>query len=317
MNGLLQRLKKTALLIGGGLWVALLMAPSCFGGLKEEVEDIVDACDGMSLDDLQTQNSLSPECRAYIDGLLPGPSSDLENRAVSLGIERNADGTRLFTLLTDADGAPLDLTTATVELRADGELLAAGSYSISAAADIDGTWMSISGTLDYSSSMLSSDIDDAVDVFTTVFSFLPDEAPGLEAAFSIFSTTVQPQQAFTSVRADILSAIERDESFARESTALFDAMGAGIDSLATRTAPVRLLVAATDGGENASVTWTDEDALLAAAQDADVRIIIIGSLLSDRDFMHRVSSATDGFYFYAKSFNAVADGVEALADALA
>ena len=180
------------------------------------------------------------------------------------------------------------------------------------AADLGVVAASLPCALDYSGSMTDLDIDDAVVFYDALFSI----PLGYEAEFAIFSDTVYEKAPFTSDVETLQAAVARDGTFDRGSTALFDAIGAGITLVSDREAPVRLLVVATDGGENASTMYTDKAALYDAAVAAGVHVVVVGSLMSDLDFMREVASETGGFYLYAHSFGDLASKTAVLIAAI-
>lgn len=278
-------------------------------GLIDDIGDItIEACDGMTIEELITADVISEDCKEALESYLPEPEDNLSGNVIAAGSASDGDSEMLYVLGADADGVPVDLATAVIAVRAGGEELPSTSYTVHVAADLDGVAASLPCSLDYSGSMTDLDIDDAVSFYEALFSI----PLGYEAEYAIFSDTVYEKAAFTSDVATLQAAAARDATFTRGSTALFDAIGAGIDAVADREAPVRLLVVATDGGENSSTIYTDKAALYDAAVAAGVHVVVVGSLMSDLDFMREAASKTDGFYFYAHSFG----DLEAKTDAL-
>ncbi|MDD5308875.1 MAG: hypothetical protein PHU25_16290 [Deltaproteobacteria bacterium] len=277
------------------------------------VKDVKDACKGQTLEELQKANDLSDECRDALQDLLPQDESNIANAKVAVGSGRVGDSRFLFFIATDENGAPIDLSAAQISVSADGAQVPESSYTVRLATDIDATVVSSACALDYSASMLDGDIGDAIDVYDTLFSI----PVGIEAEYGIFSDTVLEKTPFTSDNAALAAALVRDDSFVRGSTALFDAMGHGLDAVGGRAdALVKLLVVATDGGENASTQFTSESALYDLANENGVHIVVLGSLLSDLDFMKRAAEATDGFYFYSKAFGSLKGMADALIAAI-
>ena len=280
---------------------------------EEDIKNAIDACEGMTLEELRTTNELSDECRAALNDLLPQDENNLAGSVTAAGSGKVGDSRLLFVLAVDASGAPIDLSTAEILVSADGVALPDAAYKVTLASDIDATVVSAACALDYSGSMLEGDIDDAIDIYDTLFAI----PIGIEAEYSIFSETVLEKTPFTSDTAALEVAVARDQEFERSSTALFDAMGFGIEAVAGRQdALIRLLVVATDGGENSSTLFTVENSLYATANAADVHIVIMGSLLADLDFMRRAAENTNGFYFYSKAFGSLADKVDHLIAAI-
>jgi hypothetical protein len=280
---------------------------------EDDIDALLEACGGMTLEELITADSISDECRDAINDLLPDDEDNLSGNVVAAGSGEIGGNKVLLIVGADATGAPIDLASADVTVEADGEPVPESGFTIELAADLEGTIVSSACALDYSASMYDGDIDDAIEVFEALF-MIP---VGLEADYRIFSDDVLLKTGFTADNAALLDALERDNEFPRQSTALFDGMGDGIAAAGGRDGLVKLLVVATDGGENASKTYTDEDQLFQMARDNDVHIVVAGSLLSDLDFMKRAASETDGFYFYSKAFGSLKSMVQALIDALA
>jgi len=280
---------------------------------QEDIDAVVEACGGMTLEELMTADSISEECRQALNDLLPDDEDNLKGNVVALGSGEIGGDRVLLIVGADASGQPLDLASADVTVEADGEAVPEGGFSVELAADLEGTIVSSACALDYSASMYDGDIDDAIEVFEALF-WIP---VGLEADYRIFSDDVLLKSEFTGDNAALLDALERDNAFERQSTALFDAMGDGIAAAGERDGLVKLLVVATDGGENASKTYTNQNQLFQMARDNDVHIVVAGSLLSDLDFMKSAAEETDGFYFYSKAFGSLKNMVQDLIDALA
>lgn len=278
-----------------------------------DIDAILKACGGMTLEELKTTNSISEECRDAINDLLPDDEDNLVGNVVAAGSGEIGGDRVLLIIGADSTGTPLDLTTTEVTVVADGEVVPETSFEVGLAADLDGIVVSSACALDYSGSMLDGDIDDAIEVYEALFSI----PVGLEADYRIFSDEVLLKTGFTADNDTLHSALVRDDAFERESTALFDAMGDGITAASGRDGLVKLLVVATDGGENSSKTYTTESQLFEMAQQSDVRVVVIGSLLSDLAFMKRAAKETDGFYFYSKAFGSLKALVESFIDAMA
>ena len=307
-------MKTTIIVIGvTGLLLAVGFVACNMNLTEDDLEGIIEACDGMTLEELMTTNTISDECRDAINGLLPSDEDNLTGSVVAAGSGEVGGDRVLLIVGADASGAPLDLASAEVMVEADGEVVPESSYTIDLAANLDGTIVSSACALDYSGSMYDGDIDDAIEVYEALFSI----PVGLEADYRIFSDEVLQKTDFTTDNSELQSALVRDDVFERASTALFDAMGAGITAAGQRDGLVKLLVVATDGGENSSQTYTNEDQLFQLANQHDVHIVVAGSLLSDLAFMKRAANETGGFYFYSRAFGSLKNLVEGLIDALA
>ncbi len=279
----------------------------------ERIGEAIDACDGMTLEELKTVDDISDECRAAIEDILPSDESYLAGNVVSAGIG-NLDGNKLLIIMgADENGNPINLSAVSeITVTADGQTVPESGYIIRWATDLNATIVSLSCFLDYSGSMRDKDIDDAIEVFKSIFSI----PVGFEAEYSIFSNIIVKKTSFTTNTGTLYNAVVRDNSFKRWSTALFDAMGYGIQSVASRNTPVKLLIVATDGYENASTEFTQENTLYSMANKDNVHIIVLGAMLADLDFMKRATQATDGFYCYSKNFGSLQNLVQDLVDVL-
>jgi hypothetical protein len=120
---------------------------------------------------------------------------------------------------------------------------------------------------------------------------------------------------FSSDRDAIDAALARDDDFERGTTALFDGLGAGLDDLAARERPVRVVILATDGRENASTMFEKAD-VLAALAEPNTFIVVLGGLLADVSTMKELASKA-GVYFYTREFSGLAASVEPFCDSLA
>lgn len=128
--------------------------------------------------------------------------------------------------------------------------------------------------------------------------------PGaLESDVILFSSQVDRKQGHTSDLEVLRTAIKKDTGFPRAATALYDAMGEGITGLADRPAP-RVLVVCTDGRENASKRFTEEQ-VIKLAQQHRVRIVVFATLLSDVKAIERLTAQTGGLYVFAPSVKAL------------
>ncbi len=307
-------MRTTFIVVGiTGLLLAVGLVACNLSVDEDDIDEFLEACGGMTLEELMTANSISDECRDALNNLLPNDEDNLAGNLVAAGSGEVGGNRVLLIVGADSSGEPVDLASADVVVEADGEVVPESGYTIELAADLDGTIVSSACALDYSASMYDGDINDAIEVFDALFSI----PVGLEADYRIFSDEVLLKTDFTADNAALLNALERDNAFERASTALFDAMGDGIFAAGERNGLVKLLVVATDGGENSSQTFTNESQLFEMASENNVHIVVAGSLLSDLAFMKRAASETDGFYFYSKAFGSLKSLVQGLIDALA
>lgn len=293
----------------------LLLVTGCLGGL-DELTDVIEAC-GLSFGDVQQQNDISDDCREAIESLLPDAQNNFSGRLVVLGTDLNETNQRLLYVHgIDASGTPLtaeQLQEASVTV-IDGTtetVLPAGAFAIEALEGLTTDLASISVVTDYSGSMTDQDLDTAAEIHTDLFNILP---PIYEAEVILFSETVFQKLEFSEDSAEILAAVARDDSFERSSTALYDGMGTALAHLVTRDRPIRFLITATDGLENASTTYTKAQ-LIETIDSNRIFVLMLGSLFSDVDEMEELAGE-NGIYFYAPSYDALKEAVTSYIESL-
>jgi hypothetical protein len=280
--------------------------------------DEIEICPGFTLDELLHADALSPECREALLSFLPRPETTFKAGLFAPGGAHSADGKIAIALQgADKDGAALtsdDLQKLELSVVVNGETqkLDSADYEFTASADLPTDLLSIAVVNDYSASMTDGDLDDLEAIERSFFKCLP---PIHETEVVRFSTTSEHAVEFTSDAAKIQRALERDDHFKRETTALFDALGTAFDDLNQRTRPVQLIVLATDGGENASKTWMKPEVLEALRSQRNF-IVVLGALLADVNLM-RDLAGTGGVFFYTREFRSLAAGAEPYCDALA
>lgn len=289
-----------------------------FQGLDEgTLEDLGDLriCGGMTLEELYVADEITDDCRAALETLLPREEHTFEGRLVALGSEVAEDGTlRLFVHGAADDGASLDADAyaeAKVEVVVEGrrEALDAEAYSIRRveAGDV----ISLALVNDYSGSMLDADLDVVERIHTDMFTYLPAVH---ETEVVLFSDAAVVRQSFTSDLEVLRGAVRRDDAFERGSTALYDGMQLGLDALAGRTRPVKILMVSTDGAENASQHATKAGVLRTAA-DHGVVVVMLGALLADVQEMRELAGDR-GVLFYTHYYSELRDQVEAYLESL-
>ena len=110
-----------------------------------------------------------------------------------------------------------------------------------------------------------------------------------------------PDRPFTSDRTELRSALE--SIIARGQTALYDAVAAGLDHVATSALEGHVLVILSDGGDNRSVRTLDD--VMRRADRSSTVIYCIGafdefSSGDDRRTLERMASATGGLALFPK-----------------
>jgi von Willebrand factor type A domain-containing protein len=283
------------------------------------VDGKVEICDGLTLDQIFEQDTLSEDCRSKIAGFLPDPQTNFRATLVPLGRARSqADGSVSFYLAgVDEAGRALDaaaFASASVSVRVGGrvEALAEGGFTLRAVAEAPADQIAIGLVNDYSASMFDVDLDAIATMQKDLFTLLP---PAYEAELTLFSELVEVKQPFTADKNALLAAVARDDDFERATTALYDGMGAGLASLAARERPVKLLFVNTDGAENASTKY-DRAGLVREADAKGVTVVMLGALLADVDEL-KALKGEHGFYFYTPFYSSMRDAVAPLFSALA
>lgn len=286
----------------------LVTAPGCLGLLAAAALADAIPCEGKFVDELQDEDGLSEECREDIAPYLPDPAQSFDGRVLTLGAQAQADGS-LAVYLHGADDSGRALTAAdfaaasfritvggeTVELEGeDLDVVAKGSSSEEL--------VSIAFVNDYSASMLDHDLDVVETIQLDVLECLPAST---EVSVTLFSEEVEPRLDFTRDANEIEAAVERDDDFERSMTALYDGMGYALDELTTRDRPVRVLVVASDGLENASVDFTQAE-LRSTIEEEDVVVVMLGTLFADQQEMLELSG-DGGVYFYTPFYDDMRD----------
>ena len=283
-----------------------------------EIDGDLEVCDGMTLEELTHARTISDGCKAQLESLLPQPADNFSNRLLVLGSEERSDGSlRVFMTGADASGAALDIdafANATLSVTdASGAFVAAqGSITVTLVADVPDDFLSIGVVNDYSGSMSVADLGVVERIETDLFTFLP---PVYEGEVTLFSTAVAVKQPFTTDQALLLGAVERDTSFTRDLTALYDGMGTGLDSLVERTRPIRILLVSTDGLENSSTTHT-KSGIIDTVSSEGIPVIMLGALFADVSELRSLAGQR-GVFFYTPLYDDLRGEVDRLLNALA
>ncbi len=272
-----------------------------------QAEDILNLkiCGDQTVREVFSSDTLSEECRERIEDLLPEAQGTAEDRLVVLG-EEEADGQRLIYLSGfDGEGAAIDADAfAEAAVTAGGEAVEAGITRMN---ELDTDLLSLGVVNDYSGSMRSEDMAKVEEIHTALFEFLP---PTFEAEVTYFSEEVTTKQAFTQDREALLAAVAQDEDYEQKSTALLDGTGVALESLTLRDRPVKVLLLSTDGGENASGTWTLAQ-IRELAEANRVVIIVLGAVLAKVDQLRDLAGDT-GIFVYARGYGRLRQGVQEL-----
>ena len=298
----------------------LLLLGSCVAGANDAqtLGASTQVCDGQTLGELERSDSVSDGCKAELGAYLPASSDNSAGRVVVLGSETRGDGSlRVFVAGMDAGGAPLSASAyaaAHVSVHGEGGAFVESGALLHAAgfSTLDEDALSLEFVNDYSASMSLSDLRVVERIQHDLVAALP---PIYEGEVTLFSNEVRVKQAFTSDRVTLLAAVERDEHFERKLTALYDGMGNGLDSLAARNRPARVLMVATDGRENASVAYKKSDVVKGIADDG-VFVVMLGALFANESELAALAGPR-GVYFYTPLYADLGDQLNAWTSALA
>ncbi len=268
--------------------------------LIDEVEDIAEntvICDGMTLTELMEATTISDGCKITVQDFLPDAEENFTGRLVVLGTEENDEDGSLSIFLHGADGDGDALSGDAFEeatVSVNGTALESGDFSVTLSGELSGELLSLGILNDYSGSMNESDLDTVADIETDLMTYLPQVH---ETEVTYFSTEVSVKQPFTSDAELLLNAVARDDDFERDLTALYDGMGMALDSLITRSRPIRLLMVSTDGAENESKIY-EKAALIQTLTDNGIIVVVLGALFADIDEMKELMGPY-GVFFYA------------------
>jgi len=289
----------------------LATAPGCLGFLAAAALADAIPCDGKFVDELQQEDGLSDECRADIAPYLPDPVSSFEGRLITLGEQEDATGAvSLYLHGVDDAGrvfGAAEWDRARVIVWRDGEAteLSTADFSVQLLGDSSERFLSIAMVDDYSSSMLDSDLDDVEVLQLDILECLP---PRAEGSVTYFSEEILLKQDYTEDRMELETALRRDDDFERSMTALYDGMGTALEQLVERDRPVRVLLVSSDGLENASTEW-DQEEILELVEAEDITVVMLGALFADLDEM-RALTEHDGVFFYTPFYADMGDQVD-------
>ena len=282
--------------------------------VKETVDDIKDTeiCPGYTVSELLKADSLSDECRDAVLSFLPDPETTFEGRLIAPGGARVVDG-ELHVLLQGADEDGNAVTAAdlmaglsiSVTVNGEAQVIDSDSVTFTIGTELPTDLLSIAVVNDYSASMLDGDLEDVEEVERNLFSCLPAIH---ETEVFRFSETVDRVLEFSIDADEIDDALARDDAFMRGTTALLDGLGLGLHDLSTRERPVHLVILATDGRENAS-TMFEKPEVLAALDQPNTFIVVLGALLADVDMVRELAKS-HGVFFYTREFKSLAASVQ-------
>lgn len=316
--------------------------PDDIDDMIDDAANNIEICDGMTFNELQHSNGLSDGCRDLINSYLPQPEDNFSGQLIVLGNYIDSDGSVVIALHgADAQGNAIDQSAfAEATVSVDGTILSAqaaqptpigdagadagaslsaeagvsleGQFSFTFSADITGELLSLQFVNDYSASMRDDDLDIVSTIHSDILDVLPQAIYEGEATY--FSTEVTVKLPFTDDESALRSALERDTSIDRDTTALYDGMGTGLSSLLTRDRPLKLLIVSTDGLENSSTEFSKAD-IVSRLQQNHVAVLMLGAVFSNVDEMQDLAGPY-GVFFYTPAYDDLRAAVQQYVESL-
>ena len=275
-------------------------------GAEKVVYDIASKCNGLTIENVKYQNSLTDDCRSAIMNLLDGYSTNLEKRLYTLGSESNDTSFNLYISGVKVDGSAVkisDFSGLSVSLINSDNTYTDLSKDLIAVSELDPTktLAAFEFVSDYSGSMREADITMVNTIFSNLLECLPKKTEG---EIIEFSNAVQIRQAFTDNINDLKSGFTLNKNLKRDSTALYDAIGLSAEHLKAKSKPIKILFVATDGLENSSIKYKSIDTVKAAIKESKGVPILLGSLFADAANLSDIAG-TQGAFIYAKSLDLI------------
>ena len=154
-------------------------------------------------------------------------------------------------------------------------------------------------TLDRSGSM---SLNDLALMEQSAEEFVRNAGAADEGAIINFASRVLVEQSFTTDSSLLISAI-RNPSDVGGFTALYDSIGTGISVAETASNSRRAVICMTDGGENASSTYTSVSSVVSYGLSASVPVYCVGLGLSrgspaDQN-LQDITFGTNGLYYHS------------------
>jgi hypothetical protein len=227
------------------------------------------------------------------------PQVTLNAKLFVLGTQIDVDGNlAIYVNGTDSDDNPLTLAefqaaTVTVSDNVTSEDYSNDGTNLVIESVTEGEKiLSVSLVTDYSGSMNDAELNQIGDVYRTILNSLP-----MVYELQIINFSDDPHlrldwtEAFTDSTGVISTALNRDDSFSRNGTALFDSIGLALqrdlsnvgtpttsgDGLIERCTPAHMLIVFSDGEENWSTTYTNRDYLKTLLDQSQTVPIMLGT----------------------------------------
>ena len=170
-------------------------------------------------------------------------------------------------------------------------------------------------TLDRSGSMSRTDI---ALMEQSAEDFVRSAGPTDEGAIINFGSDVVIEQPLTTDNNRLIAAIKNPS--AGGSTALFDSIGTGVSVAANGNNVRRAVICMTDGGENASTTYTSASSVVTYANRTGVPVYCVGLGLrmgsAAEQSLKDIASGTGGLYYFSPTSADLADLYDKISRAL-
>jgi hypothetical protein len=161
---------------------------------------------------------------------------------------------------------------------------------------------------DYSTSIDDAELGAIASVYQNILGLLPSV---FEGEVLNFSDNVVVRQDWTENLNDLLAAVQLDGSMVRSNTAFYDAVGTALqrdlavfdDGLVERCRPAHMLIAFTDGQDNASSAYTAQT-LRPIIDDSNAVMIMLGTLAANSDAL-RDLAGSNGAFAYAYDVSSI------------
>ncbi len=229
-------------------------------------------------------------------GNVPNVSSDHTTTAISaLASQANSNG--IYLSVANQNGDPIsasNLTGANFQITYNGTNVPSGSLTLSTASGA-GQAISSALVLDYSGSMSSTNITDMETGATAFVNNMQSADRGEIIKFSDYPVI---EQAYTSDKNALRTAITRPTGISGGVTAFWDGTYMGITTTANETGQ-RAVVAFTDGYENNSTEITSQADLITRARNRGVPVFTVGLGSADTTGLQEIANQTGGRYYYA------------------
>lgn len=297
------------------MWVSIVvllvlpLASGC-GSAASAVSSLLEQCEEFATNELDV--SLNEECRELQD-FFESAQTDLVSKIEVISARAKEGFTDLVLLITDANGDPVTGLTAdqvAVAQSADGSTYtdvaghALSTYEGLLQSEPGTDHLSFSSLIDYSGSILDSDLGFVTDALAFVYENM---VAIYRSEVVKFSSSVEVTQSYTADNSALLAAV-RNTSFARQTTAMYDGLMQALTDTAAETSTLRLVILFTDGLDNDS-TATYET-VKASFQQNDIPVCVVGVSFADVDLLRQIAEDSGCFFIYKPSFSNLGEAFE-------